>query len=69
MLAARTLLERAGSSRWEFDFWWLAPSIDDFDGQSPAEFIEGGGDPEDVLAAAQRRAEAVVDRRTSVSAE
>lgn len=69
MLAARTLLEQAGSTRWEFDFWWLAPSIEDFDGQSPAEFVEGGGSPEAVLAAAHRRAEALGDRRPSVSAE
>ena len=63
LLAARTLLEHAGSSRWEFDFWWLAPSLEDFDGQSPAEFVGAGGSPEAVLAAARRRAELVYDRR------
>ena len=67
LLAARRLLERAGSSRWEFDFWWLAPSIEDFDGQSPAEFVEAGGSPEAVLAAARRRADEVCDRRAALA--
>ncbi len=56
--AARALIESAASSRWSFEFWWIAPDIEQLDGCSPAEFVEAGGNPERVLAAAARWVEA-----------